>query len=383
MRTLQEMHHGLRPATATVHAGAEPDAVTGALSPPLVPASTYRQGSPAGFEYGRAGNPVWERLETLLTVLEEGGGALVMASGMAAIGGVLELVPAGGRVVAATNGYTGTRVLLRHLHQTGRLQAELVPIEDTEVVQAAVGGAALLCLETVTNPMLTVPDLTACIAAAHAVGALVMVDNTVATPLTVRPLTLGADLVVHSLSKYLGGHSDLIAGAVIARDQALLGALRSTRHRAGGILGQLETWLALRGARTLAVRFERQQANAAELARRLEGHADVIAVSYPGLASHRHHARAATQMTGGYGALVAVEVHGGAERAEALAAATGIWQPATSLGGVESTLERRARYPVDAEVCPPGMLRLSCGIEDVEDLWDDLVTALTETAHLV
>jgi cystathionine gamma-synthase len=368
-----------RVATRAVHAGGEPDPVTGALAPPLVATSTYRQGSPAGFEYGREGNPVWERLETLLTELEDGSGAAVMASGMAAIAAVADLVPGGSHVVAPANGYTGTRVLLRRLQEAGRLRADLVFIEDTEAVESAVQGAALLCLETVTNPMLTVPDLPACIAAAHAAGALVMVDNTVATPLTVRPLTLGADLVVHSLSKYLGGHSDLVAGAVIARNVALLDRVRATRHASGGILGQLETWLALRGARTLAVRFERQQTNAAELARRLESHPHVVAVSYPGLASHPHHERAAAQMSGGFGALIAVEVSGGAQRAEACAAATRLWQPATSLGGVESTLERRARYPIDAEVCPPGMLRLSCGIEDVEDLWDDLVTALAET----
>lgn len=366
-------------ATTAVHAGGQPDPVTGSLAPPLVATSTYRQGNPAGFEYGREGNPVWERLEVLLTELEEGSGAAVMASGMATIAAVADLVPEGGRVVAPANGYTGTRVLFRRLQQAGRMHVDLVYIEDTEAVRTAVQGAALLCLETVTNPMLSVPDLPAVIEAAHAAGALVMVDNTVATPLTVRPLTLGADLVVHSVSKYVGGHSDLVAGAVIARDIALLDRIRATRHASGGILGQLETWLALRGARTLAVRFGRQQANAAELAQRLEGHPEVISVSYPGLASHPHHQRAASQMSGGFGALIAVEVRGGAERAEAFAAATQLWQPATSLGGVESTLERRARYPVDAEVCPPGMLRLSCGIEDVDDLWDDLATALAET----
>ncbi|HEY6378971.1 MAG TPA: PLP-dependent transferase [Candidatus Dormibacteraeota bacterium] len=369
-----------RPATTTVHAGAAPDALTGALAPPLFATSTYQQDNPAGFEYGREGNPVWDRLESLLVELEQGNGALVMASGMAAIAAVAELVPVGGRVVGPANGYTGTRVLLRRLHTAGRISVDLVQIEDTAAVQAALAGAGLLCLETLTNPMLTVPDLAACIAAAHGAGALVMVDNTVATPLTVRPLDLGADLVVHSVSKYLGGHSDLIAGAVVVNDPGLLERLRFTRQHVGGILGPHEAWLALRGARTLAVRFERQQANAAELAGRLEAHPEVAAVSYPGLASHPHHARAAAQMAGGYGALLAVEVSGGADRAEAVAAATRVWLPATSLGGVESTLERRARYPVDAEVCPPGMLRLSCGIEDVEDLWEDLDAALAQTS---
>lgn len=373
----------LRPETLAVHAGHHPDTAFGAVAPPLVTTSTYLHGAPGERGYGRTTNPTWEALEELVAAFEGGAAAVAMASGMAAISAVLELVPPGGRVVAASNGYSGTRVLLRHLAATGRVSVALVPVEDTAAVAGALApGADLLCLETISNPLLTVCDLPACIAAARGTGARVMVDNTLATPLGVHPLDLGADVVVHSLTKYVGGHSDLIAGCAVVRETALAERLRFVRQEVGGIPGQLEAWLALRGARTMVLRVERQTANAAELARRLEGHPEVIRVHHPGLASHPQHALAAGLLRGGACALVAVEVRGGAERADAVCEAAQLWAHTTSLGGVESMMERRSRYDVDAEVCSPGLIRLSAGVEHVDDLHADLLRALELTAHL-
>jgi cystathionine gamma-synthase len=234
----------------------------------------------------------------------------------------------------------------------------------------------LWLLESITNPLLTVPDLAACVAAGHQTGALVAVDNTFPTPLTLRPLDLGADVVIHSLSKYAGGHSDLVLGSATVRDPALGERLVSWRTATGAIPGQLETWLCLRGLRTLDVRLRRQMGSAAVLADRLSDHGAVERVHYPGLASHPHHDRAAAQLRGGFGAVVSFETTGGAARAEAVCTATRLWAHATSLGAVESTLERRARYELDAEVVPESLIRLSVGIEDVEDLWQDLDQAL-------
>jgi cystathionine gamma-synthase len=368
-----------RLATRAAHAGLGADPLTGAVAPPMVPASIFAHGNPGGYEYGRESNPLWERLETALAALEEGSAAVVFSAGVAAVAAVLGTVPAGAPVVGPHNGYSGTRRLFGELHAAGRIESRLVDIADTAAVAAAVEGAALCCLEPVTNPLLTVCDVPACIAAAHAAGARVMVDSTFTTPCTLRPLRLGADLVVHSLSKYAGGHSDLVLGAVVTADAGAAAELTSLRTRDGAIPGQLETWLTLRGLRTLEVRVRRQMENAAVLARRLAGHPAVVRVAYPGLPEHPHHERAAGLLEGGFGAVVGVEVEGGAERAEAVCGGTRLWTHATSLGGTESTLERRGRYDLDAPLCAPGFLRLSVGIEDVDDLWEDLAAALDDT----
>jgi len=376
------MTERFRPATLAAHAGLSPDPATGAVVPPLVSSSIFVHGNPGGYEYGREGNPLWERLESALTALEEGSGAVAFASGMAAIAAVLELVPVGAVVVGPHNGYSGTRRLLTHMHRIERIEARIVDVADTAAVTEACNGAALCLLESVTNPLLTVPDVPACIDAAHDARALVAVDNTLATPCLLRPLGLGADVVVHSLTKYAGGHSDLILGAAICCDDGLCSRIRDWRTSAGAIPGQLETWLALRGLRTLEVRVRRQIATAAVLAERLEHHPAVSRVYYPGLSSHPHHARAGALLDGGFGAMVSIEVDGGADRAEAVCRATRLWTHATSLGGVESTLERRARYALDAGVVPPSLIRLSVGIEDVEDLYEDLAAALDSTSGL-
>jgi cystathionine gamma-synthase len=366
-------------ATRTAHAGLGSDPASGAIAPPLVPSAIFVHGNPGGYEYGRERNPLWERLEATLADLDEGAAAVVFSAGVAALAAVLGTVPAGAPVVGPHNGYSGTRRLLHELDAAGRIEARLVDIADTHAVAAASAGAALCCLETITNPLLTVCDVPACAAAAHTGGARVMVDSTLTPPCVMRPLRLGADLVLHSLTKYAGGHSDLILGAVVAARAEDAESLRSLRTRDGAIPGQLETWLTLRGLRTLEVRVRRQMENAAALARRLAGHPDVAGVLYPGLATHPHHERAARLLEGGFGAIVGVEVEGGVERADAVCSATRLWAHATSLGGTESTLERRGRYDLDAPLCPDGFLRLSVGIEDAADLWSDLEAALAAT----
>ena len=367
---------GLDPATLAVHAGAEPSALDGAAMPPLVLSTIYENSRAGEHNYGRERNATWERLETVLAALERGPRAAVFASGMATIAAVVDTVPVGGRVVAAHNSYSGTRQLLRRLHDAERAEVVLVDIADTEAVTGSCDGAALLCLESLTNPMLTMPDLRACIDAAHDAGAMVMVDNTFATSVTLTPLTWGADVVVHSLTKYVGGHSDLLLGGLVCADPALAERLVEHRTLGGAIPGQLETWLALRGIRTLDVRMRRQMASAATLAGRLVEHRAVARVHYPGLASHPQHTRAARQLEGGFGAVLSIEVAGGREAAEAVCAATRLWLHATSLGGVESTLERRRRYLAESDAVPESLLRLSVGIEAVEDLAADLVSAL-------
>jgi cystathionine gamma-synthase len=361
-----------------------PDAGPNApLNPPLVLTSTY-VASPGAHRdgdlgYGRWTNPTWQAFEATLGALE-GGDALLFASGMAAVASVLQQVPDGGRVVVPQHGYNGTLALLGELERRGRLEVTQVPIEDTAAVVAALrdgsGRAAdLLWVETPTNPMLEVADLPALVAAGHAVGALVAVDNTFATPLLQRPLEHGADVVVHSVTKYLAGHSDVVLGATVSRDPALTARLHGHRTLHGAVPGASEAWLALRGLRTLHLRVERAGANAAELARRLQGHPAVTRVRHPSLPDDPGHARAAAQMAG-FGAIIGIQVAGGADAAERVVAGTRLWVHATSLGGVESTLERRRRHATEPVGVPQDLVRLSVGVEDVDDLWADLDAAL-------
>lgn len=333
--------------------------------------STYRSGG--HLAYGREGNAVWTAFEEVVGLLE-GGTAVCFASGMAAISSLLEALPVGAAVVHPADAYSGTRHFLSELRGRGRLQGRPVDVADTAAAVDACRGASLLWVESPTNPLMAVADIPSLCSAAHELGVAVVVDNTFATPVLQRPLDLGADVVVHSASKFISGHSDVVMGVAVARDDGWVRRLRSQRTMYGGIPGPLEAFLALRGLRTLQVRLDRAQANALELAKRLAGHSAVEKVRYPGLAEDPGHRLAASQMAG-FGAMLSFEVVGGREQADSVCDSVRICVHGTSLGGVETLIERRQRWPGEAYL-PPGLIRLSVGIEDVEDLWEDLATAL-------
>jgi cystathionine gamma-synthase len=359
-------------ATLAVTAGRPVTGPGAPLNSPIVLSSTFRAGG--DLTYGRDGNPTWSAFEVALGALE-GGHALAFASGIAAVAAVLETLPPGGIVVAPAVGYSGTVTLLSQLAAAGRLEIRSYDAADTADALRLLPGADLVWLETATNPTLDVADVPAVSAAAHTFGAAVVVDATFATPLVQRPLDLGADVAVHSATKYLSGHSDVLLGATVTRDAAWLGRLERMRHDRGAIPGPFEAWLALRGLRTLALRVERSQANALELAHRLSGHPNVERVRHPGLPDHPGHAIAVRDWRG-FGSIVSVEVRGDAAAAEKVATSVRLWVHATSLGGLESTLERRRRWPAEPSGVPETLLRLSVGVEDVEDLWADLDAAL-------
>jgi cystathionine gamma-synthase len=345
-----------KPATIAVKAGRpapEPDAP---LNEPITMASTYGAGGER--EYGRYANPTWTAFEDALGALE-GGRALSFASGMAAVGTLADLVGQDARVVAPRHAYHGSVMVLADLEARGRLHVDLVDITDTEAVVKACDDAALVWLESPTNPALEIADIPTIAAAAHEAGARVVVDNTFATPLLQRPLDDGADIVLHSASKYLSGHGDVIMGAVVTRDEELYAVLKGRRDLLGAVPGPFEAWLALRGLRTLHLRVERSQANATELARRLEAHPRISEVRYPG-----------------FGGVLAVVLADGAMAADLFTHTTKLWVHTTSLGGVESTLERRRRWKTEAASIPDALVRMSVGIEDVDDLWADLEQAL-------
>jgi cystathionine gamma-synthase len=363
-------------ATTAVTAG-RPPGPGATLNTPPVFASTFRDGGETG--YGRHDNPTWQALETSIAALEGGSGAVAFGSGQAATAAVLAGLPVGSRVVGPAVGYLGTRGLLGELSAGGALDVELVDVTDTDAVRAALAGprrADLLWLESPTNPLLEIADLPALCAAARSAGAVTVVDNTIATPLRQRPLELGADLVVHSATKFIGGHSDLLLGLVVAADPQRVDALRARRTGTGAVPGVSEAYLALRGLRTLDVRLTRAEATAAELARRLSAHPLVDRVRYPGLAGGLSADRLAAQ-TDGPGAVLAFEVGGADGRAagERVLAALRLIVAATSFGGVETTLDLRIRWAGE-DPGRPGLLRLSAGLEDVEDLWEDLDTSL-------
>ena len=357
--------------------------------------STFVAGGDPAAAYGRFANPVWSSFEEVLGDLE-GGRALVFSSGMAAVSAVIETAtdrvsakleaPAalaageprvgGPVVITPVQAYSGTLNLL------SRDRYLFVPIEDTGAVIDAIDTSerpvACVWIESPTNPGLQIADIAAIADAAHRRGVPVVVDNTFATPISQTPLALGADVVVHSVTKMLAGHSDVILGAVVTRDEELWHELLGRRTRQGSIASPFDTWLALRGMRTLALRVERASANATVLATRLANHPAISVVRYPGLRADPGFDMA--QRTLRYpGSIVCVEFHGGVEAAEALCAGVRLWVPATSLGGVESTLERRRRWATESAAVHESLVRLSVGIEDVDDLWADLVQALANT----
>jgi cystathionine gamma-synthase len=372
------VHRGaVDPETWAVMGGRAAPSAGAPLNVPPVLASNFDLGSGRAYSRDDA-TPTWEALEEVVGGLE-GGAAVAFASGMGAVAAIVDLLPVGATVVLPGDCYQGVAGLAAAGAVQGRWRVVRVAVEDTAGWLEAAAQADLLWLESPSNPLLAVADLPAVCAARRKPHALVAVDSTLATPLVQRPLELGADLVVHSATKYLGGHSDLLLGAAVARSDAVARRLRERRELAGATPGALEAYLATRGIRTLALRLERASASAARLAEHLGEHPGVAVVRYPGRLSHPTHATARRFMRG-FGAVVSFDVHGGAQRADAVCRSLRIIRHATSLGGVESTIERRAAVPGQTHL-PPGLLRLSVGCEHVDDLWADLDQALGDAVN--
>ena len=345
----------------------------GALNPPIALNSTFHEGGPVG--YGRYGNETWSALEEAISVIE-GGKTLLFSSGMAAISAVFSLLPEGAVIVAANNGYQGTTTLLKKLHESEKLKVRFVNLANTDECIAAIPGAQMLYLESPINPLLEVVDLPKIIAAGKAAGCGVAVDNTLATPLLQNPLALGADISIHSVTKYLSGHSDLILGSLSTKDQALYGRLEQSRRYGGAIAGPFEAWIALRGLRTFALRMQRSQENAMELATRLSKDSRISKVRYPGLATDSYHSLAKSFMKG-FGAMISFDVNASVEQIDLMCNSSKLITNATSLGGVESIWERRRRWATESATVPETLIRFSVGIENVEDLWADIQQSLT------
>lgn len=359
--------------TAAVSAGRPPHVPGAPVNYPIGVSTTFSAGD-SQHAYIREGSTGTEALEQVLGALE-GGHSIVYSSGIATVNAVIDLLPGGAIVVAPNHAYPGTNVRMRELHSVGRIDVREVQIDDPAAIEAAAEGAALIWLESPTNPLMEVADIRAAVAVAQRVGALVAVDNTFMSPVRQSPLALGADISMHSATKSISGHSDALIGSLSTSDPELAQKLRSRRTMQGTLPGAMETFLALRGVRTLHVRTDRAEANALEIAQRLESHPRVEKVLYVGLESHPHHERHMSQADGA-GAVVCFVASGSVEDVERICAATKLWTHATSLGGVESTLERRRRWPAEPDATPEGLIRLSVGIEHIDDLWADLNQAL-------
>ena len=352
--------------------GGRPHEPGAPLNVPIVPASNFAYGMPRTYAREHP-TPTVEAFEELVGGLE-GGTAVAFASGMGAALAVLMSTPPSADVVLAEGCYQGVKGLARGGERKGRWRVRTIDPADTEAMARAAGEADLLWLESVSNPLLAVAELPAICAAPRKPECVIVVDNTLPTSFGCRPLEVGADLVVHSASKFLGGHSDLLAGVVVAADSGLANEIQNLRMVGGAVMGALEAYLAARGVRTLALRMERSQSNAATLAERLDAHDEVDVVRFPGLPSHGTH-EVAKRVLHGYGAMISFDVTGDAARADAVCTSLQIVRHTTSLGGVESTIERRAAVPGQGHL-PPTLLRLSVGCENVEDIWKDLDRAL-------
>lgn len=374
------------PETVVVEAGRPQRSNGSSVNPPIELSSTFVGSGEidhSDYVYGRFSTPAWTPFEEALAELEHAElPGLVFGSGLAAIAAALSLVPREGTLIMPRHCYQGSLESAAEVAERSGFTLTTVDIADTEAVVSALDDvsatSAVLWIESPTNPMLEVADTPALISAARERGILTVVDNTFATPLLQTPLDLGADVVVHSVTKYLAGHSDVVLGAALTSREDLHKRLHSERSLRGAIAGPFEVWLALRGLRTLSVRMERAQANAALIAERLSTHSNVVETRYPGLPTDPGHKRAAAQLSG-FGAVVAFCTET-AEQATAVAEAVRVWTPATSLGGVESLIERRRRNASEPESVPDGLLRLSVGIEHAEDLWADLDAAI-KAAH--
>jgi cystathionine gamma-synthase len=375
------------PDTIAAQALGWTDEHTRAVIPPIHVSTTYLRDADnqyrTGRIYARADNPAFDQAEAVINALEGGHQALLFASGMAAATAVFLALAPGDHVLAPKVMYWSLRNWLLNFATEWGLQVELIDMTDPAVVQAAVrpGKTRLVWVETPANPLWTVTDIAATAAIAHQAGALLAVDSTVATPLLTQPLALGADVVMHAATKYLNGHSDLIAGVLVTRqDSEHWQRVRKVRAQLGGTLGSFESWLLLRGLRTLHLRVRAACASAERIADHFHAHPHVSSVLYPGLPSCQGHAVARSQMKGGFGGMLSIRVRGGEVAAIAVAAQTGLWKRATSLGGTESLIEHRASVEGAGTPAPADLLRLSVGLEDVGDLIADLQQALA-AAH--
>ncbi|CAN7214583.1 aminotransferase class I/II-fold pyridoxal phosphate-dependent enzyme [Arthrobacter sp. LjRoot78] len=389
MSLSEQQAAALSAETVVVAAGRPPRKRDAPVNQPIVLSSTYFGTGPLADGdrgYGRYSNPTWDPFEEALGQLEGASlPGLLYASGLAAVSSALSLIPAGGVLVMPSHSYAGSLVMATELAEKGLFELRTVDIADTDAVKALLAPAegkpaSMLWLESPTNPMLGIADIRALTAAAHEAGAIVVTDNTFSTPLVQQPLSLGSDVVLHSVTKYLAGHSDVVLGALVTSDAAIRAALLHHRIIHGGIAGPFEAWLALRGLRTLALRIERSQASAAVLADRLSNHPRIESIRFPGLETDPGHERAKSQMKS-FGSVLCIQIApagglSGADAADKLVRALQLWLPATSLGGVESLIERRRRHAAEPVSVPDNLVRLSVGIENVEDLWADLDQAL-------
>ena len=373
--------------TRAIHAGQEFDPTTGAVVPPVYFTSTFVQdgigGFRGGYEYGRGGNPTRDSLQELLASLEGGLKAFSFASGLAAEDALLRAVlKPGDHIVMGNDVYGGTHRLVSRVFVPWGTSISTVDMSDLDAVRKSIRPDAtkVLWIETPSNPLMKISDIAALAAIGHEIGALVVVDNTFASPYLQQPLSLGADVVVHSTTKYLGGHSDVLGGAVIVNDEGVAEKVGFLQFGAGAVSGPMDAWLTVRGIKTLAVRMDRHSSNAAAIAERLLGHPALDAVYYPGLPEHPGHALAARQMKA-FGGMISVAVAGGAARAKKFAESTTLFQLAESLGGVESLIGYPSEMThasvrgTELEV-PDNVVRLSVGIEDVDDLTADVLSAL-------
>jgi cystathionine gamma-synthase len=359
------------------------DEATRAVVPPIHLSTTFIRdpdnGYSAGFIYGRPDNATVREAEDVIAMWEDAAQALVFSSGMAAATAVVLALDPGDHIVAPTVMYWGLRHWLANEARRLGYAVDFVDTTDLAALAGAVvpGRTKLVWLETPSNPLWTTTDIAAAADIAHAAGARLCVDSTVATPVLTRPLTLGADLVMHAATKFLNGHSDVVAGALATSStDEFWSRIGDNRKHLGAILGPFEAFLLIRGMRTLDLRVRSASTSALELARRFSVHPAIAEVLYPGLQSHAGHAIASRQMEGGFGALMSIRVRGGEASAIAAAAGVTLWKRATSLGGVESLIEHRASVEGPDSPCPPDLLRLSVGIEDPADLYDDLDGAL-------
>ncbi|GAA2057330.1 cystathionine gamma-synthase [Leifsonia soli] len=379
------MTHGF--ATRAIHEGQEFDPTTGAIIPPIYQTSTFVQdgigGLRNGYEYGRAGNPTRSSLETLLASLEGGVRALSFASGLAAEDALLRAaLRPGDHIVLGNDAYGGTHRLIDRIHRAWGIRNTTVDLTDLDAVRTALGtdGTRMLWIETPSNPLMKISDIAALVELGHAVGAVVVVDNTFASPALQQPLAFGVDVVVHSTTKYLGGHSDVIGGALIFADEELAEKAQFIQFAAGAVSSPMDAWLTTRGIKTLQVRVRQHSANAQAIAEALVGRDGIETVYYPGLPTHPGHELAVRQMSG-FGGMLSVALSGGAAAARRFAESTQVFQLAESLGGVESLIG----YPSEmthasvrgtALEVPDNIVRLSVGIEDVDDLLADVEQAL-------